>query len=250
MYPFPDNVNEVPIFTACTNDNQCAAAKITHAILIKMRNDIVNINAELINTLLSLILMTFKLLYKQERMMSPNAVFQQCFDWFAIKYRHTLAEDCKTNRMAMVANWCPSMGFEVLTSRIFCGITFASLSGNPNTDKDTIDIGVCVLNCTGLFPKEYKTWILRGDDASKMNDFVLFKPFWENAVKIAAFTAAPASQHGYGMAATNDNALGHSLTDAVSNFGVAYATTQESFQSNAANIAAIQGQLQIRAPLE
>ncbi len=43
-------------------------------------------NAALINTLLSLILMAFKLLYKQERIMDPNAVFQQCYDWFVIKY--------------------------------------------------------------------------------------------------------------------------------------------------------------------
>jgi hypothetical protein len=74
--------------------------------------------------------------------------------------------------MAMAANWHPSMGFAVLTLRLFCGITFASLSGCPITDKDTVNIGVHVLNRTGLFPKEYKTWILHGNEASKMNDFV------------------------------------------------------------------------------
>ncbi len=36
-----------------------------------------------------------------------------------------------------------------------------------------------------------------------------------------------------------------SLTDAVSNFGTAYAATQESLRSNKANITAIQGQLQM-----
>jgi hypothetical protein len=36
VYPFPNKVNEVPNFTACTNDNECTAAKITHAILLKM----------------------------------------------------------------------------------------------------------------------------------------------------------------------------------------------------------------------
>ncbi len=65
----------------------------------------------------------------------------------------------------MAVNWHPSMGFEVLISRLFCGITFASLSGNPIIDKDTVDIGVRVLNCTVLFLKEYKTWILCGNDA-------------------------------------------------------------------------------------
>ncbi len=55
MYPLPDNIDEVPNFTACTNDNKHAAAKKLHAVLLKMHNNIVNMNATLINTLLSLI---------------------------------------------------------------------------------------------------------------------------------------------------------------------------------------------------
>ncbi len=184
-------------------------------------------NAALIDTLLSLIPMAFKLLYEQEQMMDPNAVFCQCFNWFVTKYGRTAAEDRETNCMDMAADWHPSMGFEVLTSRLFHGVTFASLSSHPITDKDTVDIGVHVLNCTGLFAKEYKMWILQGNDANNVIDFAAFKSFWENAVQIAAFTSAPASQHGYGMAATNDNASA-SLTDAVSNFSTAYAATQES----------------------
>ncbi len=243
-YPFPVDVNKVLDFSACNNDNDCTTAKITHVILLKTCNNVVNMNATLINTLLSLIPTAFKLLYKQERMMNPNAVFRQCFNWFVTKYGRTSAEDRETNRTAMAADWHPSMGFEVLTSRLFRGVTFASLSGHPITDKDTIDISVLVLNRTGLFTKEYKTWILRGDNANNAIDFAAFKSFWENAVQIAAFTSIPASQHGYGMAATNDNASA-SLTDAVSNFGTAYAPTQEALRSNTANIMAIQGQLQM-----
>jgi len=93
-------------------------------------------------------------------MMDLNAVFRQCLNWFVSKYGRTSAKDCKTNRMAMAADWHPSMGFEVLTSRLFRGVTFASLSGHPITDKDTVDIGVRVLNRTGLFDEEYKAWIL------------------------------------------------------------------------------------------
>ena len=159
-YPFPDDVDEVPNFSACNNNNDRAAAKITHAILLKTHNDVVNMNAALIDTLLGLIPTAFKLLYEQERMMDPNAVFHQCFDWFVTKYGHTSAEDREANRMAMAADWHPSMGFEVLTSRLFRGVTFVSLSGHPITDKDTVDIGVRVLNRTGLFAKEYKMWIL------------------------------------------------------------------------------------------
>ena len=157
--------------------------------------------------------------------MDLNAVFRQCFDWFITKYGRTSAKDCKTNRTAMAADWNPAMGFEVLTSRHFRGITFASLSGHPITNKDTVDIGVRVLNRTGLFAKVYKTWILRGDDANNTIDFAAFKSFWENAVQIAVFISVPASRHGYGMVATEDNASG-SLTDVVSNFSTAYADTQ------------------------
>jgi hypothetical protein len=51
-YPFPNDVDEVPDFSACNNDNDRAAEKITHGILLKTRNDIVNMNAALIDTLL------------------------------------------------------------------------------------------------------------------------------------------------------------------------------------------------------
>jgi len=240
-YPFPAEVDEVPNFSACTND---ATAKITHAILLKTRNDVVNMNTALIDTLLSIIPSAFKILYEQERMMDPNAVSRQCFNWFVSKYGRTSAEDRETNRTAMAADWHPSMGFEVLTSRLFSGVTFASLSGHPITGKDTVNIGVRVLNRTGLFGEEYKAWILRGDDPNNAIEFATFKSFWENAVQIAVFTSVPASQHGYGMAATNEEASA-SLTDAVSNFGMAYAATQETLRSNTANITAIQGQLQM-----
>ena len=103
-YPFPDDVDEVLNFSACNNGNDRAAAKITHTILLKTRNDVVNMDAALINTLLGLIPTAFKLLYKQERMMDPNAVFRQCFDWFVAKYRRTSAKDHEANRTAMAAD--------------------------------------------------------------------------------------------------------------------------------------------------
>jgi len=121
-YPFPAEVDEVPDYGVCNNDNDRAAAKIRHAILLKTRNDVVNMNAALIDTLLSLIPKAFKLLYEQEWMMDLNAVFRQCFDWFVTTYGLTSAEDRETNRTAMAADWHPSMGFEVLTSRLFRGV--------------------------------------------------------------------------------------------------------------------------------
>ena len=58
-YPFPDDVGDVPNFSACNNDNDRTAAKITHMILLKTRNNVINMNAALIDTLLGLILMAF-----------------------------------------------------------------------------------------------------------------------------------------------------------------------------------------------
>jgi hypothetical protein len=224
VYPFPDNVDEVLNFTACTNKNKYATAKILPMILLKMQNDVVNMNAALIDTLLSLIPMAFRLLYEQEWMMNPNAVIQQCFDWFAIKYGHTSVKHPETIWMALAANRHPSMGFEVLTLQLFCSVTFTSLSGHPVTDKDIVNISGRILNHTGLFPKEYTSWILYGNNARKMNNFVPFKICCENAVQVAVLTTIPASQHGYGTVATNNDVLGQMLTDVVSNFGLAYAT--------------------------
>ena len=78
--------------------------------------------------------------------MNPNTVFCQCVDWFITKYGCTLAEDREMDLTAMAADWLLLMGFEVLTSCLFCSITYASLSGHPITNKDTINIGVRILN--------------------------------------------------------------------------------------------------------
>ncbi len=51
--------------------------KNTHTILLKMQNNIINMNAALNDTLVSLIPTAFKLIYEQEPMMNPNAVFRQ-----------------------------------------------------------------------------------------------------------------------------------------------------------------------------
>jgi hypothetical protein len=72
MYPFPNNVNKVPNFTACINDNKRTAAKILHTILLKTQNNLVNMNTTLIDTLLCLIPTAFKLLYKQEQMLESS----------------------------------------------------------------------------------------------------------------------------------------------------------------------------------
>jgi hypothetical protein len=165
------------------------------------------------------------------------------FDWFIFKYGRTSAEDRKANRTMMASEWHPSMGFELLAVRLFRGATFANLAKYPVNDDDIVDIGIRVLHQTGLFSEEYKTWILCGNNATKMNNFTTFRAFWADAVNIASFTATPASSHGYGMAAAKDNSS--ALTDAVYNFGAAYAATQESQHTSNKAINAMQGQIQM-----
>jgi hypothetical protein len=69
--------------------------------------------------------------------------------------------------------------------------------------------------------------------------------FWETATNIASFTATPALQRGHSTNAVEDNASVAPLTNAVSNFGTAYATTQESLRNNNASINAMQGLIQM-----
>jgi hypothetical protein len=57
--------------------------------------------------------------------------------------------------------------------------------------------------------------------------------------------ATPVLQHGYGMNAIEDNSSASSLTNAVSNFGMVYAATQESLRNNNPSINVMQGQIQI-----
>jgi hypothetical protein len=197
----------VPNFTACTKGNKLAAAKILCTILLKMQND-VNMNAAFIDTLLSLIPMAFKLNYKQVRMMDPNAVFQQCDDWFVIKYGCTLAEDHKINWMAMAADWHPSMGFEVLTSCLFRQVTFACFSGHLFTDKDTVDIGVVDPPCPWQQHQQHK-------------QLCLLQNFLGECRPDCCIYRRPCQPARNGIATTNNNVLAHLLMDALLTFGTA-----------------------------
>jgi hypothetical protein len=71
-----------------------------------------------------------------------------------------------------------------------------------------------------------------------------FKGFWSNAITLINQTSVPALQHGYSMAAIDNN--GGSITsygESMANFGAAYAATQETLKSQTNSLAAIQAQL-------
>jgi hypothetical protein len=57
--------------------------------------------------------------------------------------------------------------------------------------------------------------------------------------------ATPSLQHGYGMNTIEDDASAASMTNAVSNFGMAYAPMQESLCNIGPSINAMQGQIQM-----
>jgi hypothetical protein len=244
-YPFPPEIVDVPNYSGCTNTNDHANVKVTHGMALKQLKDIINMNSALIDTFLNLVPVAFKQIYEQIRMENPNSDFCKMFAWFVIKYGHTSADDCKANCTDMALEWHPSQGFQLLAVCLFRGATFVNLAKHPIPDDDIVNIGIPIIHRTGLFVEEYKAWITRGYNPTNNMDFSAFHTFWETAVNIVSFTATLALQHGYGMNAVEDNPSAASLTDAISNFGMAYATTQESLHNNNAFINAMQGQTQM-----
>jgi hypothetical protein len=53
FFPFPKEVEEVPDFINCMDDNQCETLKLTHTHAKKTRVDIVTMNAALLDVFLT-----------------------------------------------------------------------------------------------------------------------------------------------------------------------------------------------------
>jgi hypothetical protein len=70
-----------------------------------------------------------------------------------------------------------------------------------------------------------------------------FKEYWADAIALVNQTSVPASQHGYGMTAMEDNALVASYGDSLVNFGAVFAAMQETMKSQANSLVAMQNQL-------
>jgi hypothetical protein len=145
----------------------------------------------------------------------------------------------------MALKWHPSQGFKLLVVHLFWVAMFANLAKHPIPNDDIVNFGIRVIHQTGLFAEECKAWIRGGNNPTNDMDFAPFCTFWETAINIASFTAAPALQHSYGMNTVEDDASAASLTNTVSNFGAAHAATQESLRNNNASINAMQGQIQM-----
>ncbi len=145
----------------------------------------------------------------------------------------------------MATNWQPTDGFEQLVTRLFLGVSYASAARYPMEERNIINIGLCVIKRCGMYAKEYKAWIGIKNAGQLVSPRVKqtldsFKGFWSNSITLVNQTSVPALQHGYGMAAMDDN--GGSIAsygESLANFGAAYAATQEMVKSQADSLSAI-----------
>ncbi len=90
-------VEEVPDFNKCTDDNQRETLKSTHALAKKTRADIVTMNAILLDVFLANLPKSICNSYNPILMGLPNTVFLHMFDWFINKYGITTAEEREEN---------------------------------------------------------------------------------------------------------------------------------------------------------
>ena len=145
--------------------------------------------------------------YEPISMKQLNIVFLHMFAWFITKDCKTTTKDREENRQQMAADRHPSDGFEPLVMRLFIGASFVSVARYPMEDCDVIDIGLHVIRRCGMYSKEYKKWIARKNESPPIREIIdSFKEYWANAIALVNQTAAPALQHGYGMAAMDDDA--------------------------------------------
>jgi hypothetical protein len=249
FFPFPKEVEEVPDFKNCTDDNQHETLRLTHALARKTRADIITMNAALSDVFLVNLPKLIRNGYNPIHMGSPNTVFLHMFQWFIKKYGVTTAEEQVENRQQMAADWQPADGFEQLVTRLFLGASYASAARYPMEERDIIDMGLPVIKCCGMYAEEYKAWIgmeNAGQLASPRIKQTLdsFKGFWSNDITLVNQRSVPASQHGHGIAAIDNNGGSIALYgESLANFGAAYAATQETAMSQADSLAAIQAQL-------
>jgi hypothetical protein len=179
----------------------------------------------------------------------PNTVFLHMFQWFIKKYGIMTAEEREENWQRMAADWQPANSFEQLVTQLFLGASYASAARYLMEERDIIDIGLRVIKRCGMYAEEYKAWIGMENAGQLASPHVKqtldsFKGFWSNSITLVNQTSVPALQHGYGMAAIdNDGGSIASYGESLANLGAMYAATQETAKSQTDSLAAIQAQL-------
>jgi hypothetical protein len=141
-------------------------------------------------------------------MKNPNTVFLHMFEWFIEKYSKSTTKDCKANRQRMAAKWHPANGVKSLATCLFIGAPYASAAQYPMRERGVINIGLCIIKQCGMYSEEYKNWIAPESKSPPIVKTIhSFKEYWSGAIVLVNQMAAPASQHGYGMVAVDDDTL-------------------------------------------
>ena len=168
------------------------------------------------------------------------------FEWFAQHYGTKTVEDHDANCQRMAADWHSGNGFEAFALRLFTGTAYTNATGYLLFDCNIVDIGIRVIKLCGLYGEEYKSWIAQATTTPRVIETLdTLKTFWANKITLVNQRAIPASAHGYGMAAVNNDNTVALFEESIANFGAAYAATQESVKTQGTTIALMQTQLQV-----
>jgi hypothetical protein len=213
-------VPDVPDYTECTNNNDCATVKATHAIDKKMRVDIVTMNTALANVFLKALSLQVHASFLQRCLRKRIIVFVNIFVLFVNHYGKTTAEDHEVNRQCMAADWHPADGFDTLVLCLFTGVAFAGCTNFTMADRNIVNIGLHVIKWCGMYAEEYKAWIAHEAIRPRIVEtFDSFKTFWAAKIILVNQTTIPTSQYGYGMATTNNDNYAASYGESIANFG-------------------------------
>ncbi len=158
FFPVPKEVEEVPDFKNCTDDNQCETLKLTHALARKTRADIITMNPALSDIFLANLPKLIHNGYNPICMGLPNTVFLHMFQWFIKKYGIATAEEREENWQLMATNWQPANSFEQLVTRLFLGASYTSAARYLMEECNIIDISLRVIKCCRMYAEEYKVW--------------------------------------------------------------------------------------------
>jgi hypothetical protein len=202
--PFPAEVLDVPDFAACTDDNDRAMVRATHARDKKNRADIVTMNTALADIFLKVMSAQVRASFRQRRLRKPNIIFVDLFLWFVNQYGTATAKDREANQQRMAADWHPADGFDALILLLFTSAAYASSASVKMKGVNIVDIGLRLIKRCGMYSEEYKARIACEAIRPRIVEtFDSFKSFWADKISLVNQTAIPASLHGYGTAAVN-----------------------------------------------
>ncbi len=159
--PFLPIVPDVPNNTECTNNNERATVKATHAINKKTRVDIITMNTALAVVFFKAQSSQVRASFLQRCLYKPNIVFVGMFVWCFDHYGKMMAEDREANRQHMAADWHPTNGFDTLVLCLFTGTAFAGCTNYTMANPDIVDIGLRLIKWCSMYANEHKAWIAR-----------------------------------------------------------------------------------------